>query len=225
MRCVTPLEDAQTFVIGSCPPRPPVEVPLDDAEGLVLAADVVASEQVPPFDNSAVDGYAVIAADTHHPPVELPVVCEVAAGAATDHVLQPGEAIRIMTGAPLPDGCDAVVMVEQTERLSDDRVRINAGVESVWFAYPMIVKESAPFTRRDVQIFLEERNIQTRVVFTGNITRQPGFKGVPMRIDPAGLPNSDRVMERGFLIAAHHGMSDVMLAHVHQTFEDFAARY
>jgi molybdenum cofactor synthesis domain-containing protein len=127
---VTPLEDAQTFVIGSCPPRPPVEVSLDDAEELVLSLDVVADEQVPPFDNSAVDGYAVIAADTHHPPVELPVVAEVAAGAATDHVLRPGEAVRIMTGAPLPEGCDAVVMVEETERLGDDRVRINAGVEA-----------------------------------------------------------------------------------------------
>jgi molybdopterin molybdotransferase len=128
VRCVTPLEDAQTFVIGSCPPVPPVDVALDQAEGLVLAADVVAAEQVPPFDNSAVDGYAVIAADTQAVPVELPVVAEVAAGAATDHVLQRGETIRIMTGAPLPDGCDAVVMVEETDRLSDDLVRINTGV-------------------------------------------------------------------------------------------------
>ena len=130
MRCVRPLEDAQTFVIGNCPPLPPEEVSIDEAEGLVLAADVVASEQVPPFDNSAVDGYAVIAVDTAEPPVELHVVTEVAAGAATDHLLQRGETIRIMTGAPLPDGCDAVVMVEETERLGDDRVRIMAGVES-----------------------------------------------------------------------------------------------
>ena len=130
MVCVTPLEDAQTLVLGNCPPLPPIEVALDKVEGLVLAADVVSTEQVPPFDNSAVDGYAVIAADTQTLPVELPVVAEVAAGAATDHVLQPGEAIRIMTGAPLPDGCDAVVMVEDTERLSGDRVRINAGVRA-----------------------------------------------------------------------------------------------
>jgi len=128
--CVTPLEDAQTLVLGNCPPLPPIEVALDKVDGLVLAADVVSTEQVPPFDNSAVDGYAVIAADTQTLPVELPVVAEVAAGAATDHVLQPGEAIRIMTGAPLPDGCDAVVMVEDTERLSGDRVRINAGVRA-----------------------------------------------------------------------------------------------
>ena len=117
-------------MIGSCPPLDPVEAGFEAAGGLVLAADVVAAEQVPPFDNTAVDGYAVIAADTRAVPVELPVVAEVAAGAATDRVLQPGEAIRIMTGAPLPAGADAVVMVEETDRLADDRVRINAGVET-----------------------------------------------------------------------------------------------
>ena len=127
---VTPLEDAQAFVIGSCPPAAPVDVDFDQALGLVLAADVVAGEQVPPFANSAVDGYAVRAADVAAAPVELPVVAEVAAGAATDRVLGPGEAIRIMTGAPIPDGADAVVMVEETERVGDGRVRIGRGVAS-----------------------------------------------------------------------------------------------
>ena len=127
---MTPLEDAQSFVIGSCAPLPPVEVRFDEADGLVLAADVVAAEEVPPFDNSAVDGYAVIAADTASVPVDLPVVAEVAAGAATDHVLQPGEAVRIMTGAPIPAGADAVVMVEETERLEGERIRINRSVDA-----------------------------------------------------------------------------------------------
>ncbi len=125
---VTPLEDAQSFVIAACPPLAPVTVSFVDAEGCVLADDVVASEEVPPFDNSAVDGYAVLAADTATPPVELPVVDEVAAGAATDHELRAGEAIRIMTGAPMPAGADAVVMVEETERLDGERVRINTSV-------------------------------------------------------------------------------------------------
>ena len=116
-------------MIGSCLPLAPVDVDFEAAEGLVLAADVVATEQVPPFDNTAVDGYAVIAADTEAVPVELPVVAEVAAGASTERVLQHGEAIRIMTGAPMPAGADAVVMVEETERLGSDRVRINAPVE------------------------------------------------------------------------------------------------
>ena len=101
---MTPLEDAQTFVIGSCRPLPTRDVAFVDAEGLVLASDIVAAEQVPPFDNTAVDGYAVHAADTREVPVELPVVDEVPAGAASDHVLRPGEAIRIMTGAPMPAG-------------------------------------------------------------------------------------------------------------------------
>jgi molybdenum cofactor synthesis domain-containing protein len=127
---VVPLEDAQAFVIGNCLPAEPVDVDFEQAHGLVLAADVVAAEQVPPFTNSAVDGYAVRAADVVATPVELEVVAEVAAGAATDRVLGPGEAIRIMTGAPIPAGADAVVMVEETERVGDGRVRIQKGVAS-----------------------------------------------------------------------------------------------
>ena len=103
------------------------------AVGLVLADDVVASEVVPPFDNTAVDGYAVRANDVatagEHA-VELAVVGEIAAGAGPGaRVLAAGEAIRIMTGAPIPPGADAVVMVEDTERLGDDRVRVSASVE------------------------------------------------------------------------------------------------
>ncbi len=123
-----PLEDAQAIVIGACSPLAPVTVGFEAAEGLVLAADVVAAEQVPPFENSAVDGYAVLAADTATVPVELAVVAEVAAGAATDRVLRPGEAIRIMTGAPMPAGADAVVMVEETERVGEGHVRVRASV-------------------------------------------------------------------------------------------------
>ena len=103
--------------------------------------------------------------------------------------------------------------------------QMNRDADSVWFAFPMIVKEQAPFSRRDLQIFFEQRNIQTRVVFTGNITRQPGFRSIEMRKHPAGLPNADRVMERGLLIAAHHGLDAEMLAHIHQSFEDFAVRF
>ena len=125
---MVPLEDAQSLVLAACPPLAPVTVGFEAAEGLVLAADVVATEQVPPFANTAVDGYAVVASDTAAAPVELPVVAEVAAGAATDRVLRPGEAIRIMTGAPIPAGADAVVMVEDTERVGDDRVLVKATV-------------------------------------------------------------------------------------------------
>ncbi len=96
--------------------------------GLVLASAVVADEVVPPFDNTAVDGYAVRSEDVATVPVELRVVGELPAGVAPAGHLGTGEAIRIMTGAPMPDGADAVVMVEDSERIGDDRVRLSRSV-------------------------------------------------------------------------------------------------
>ena len=125
---MTPLEDALAFVLESCPPLEPVELPSRDALGLVLAERIVAGEVVPPFDNSAVDGYAVRAADVADVPVELSVVDEIAAGAAPSREVGAGEAIRIMTGAPMPDGADAVVMVEDSERIGDAQVRLTRSV-------------------------------------------------------------------------------------------------
>jgi molybdopterin molybdotransferase len=126
---VTPLEDAQAFVLESCPPLGAVEVGHDRAVGSVLAGAVVASELVPPFDNTAVDGYAVRAEDLADVPAELLVVDELAAGSAPTREVGPGEAIRIMTGAPMPAGADAVAMVEDSERIGDDRVRLHRPVE------------------------------------------------------------------------------------------------
>ena len=125
---VTPLEDAQAFVLESCPPLDPVELDRSAAIGLVLADPVVAAEVVPPFDNTAVDGYAVRAADVASVPAVLDVVDEIAAGAAPSRSVGAGEAIRIMTGAPMPEGADAVVMVEDSERVGEDRVRLGRSV-------------------------------------------------------------------------------------------------
>jgi molybdenum cofactor synthesis domain-containing protein len=106
-----------------------VEVDRRRARGLVLAAAVHSTEEVPPFDNTAVDGYAVRAADVADVPVELAVVGEIAAGAAPDRAVGAGEAVRIMTGAPLPPGADAVVMVEDSELLDEHTVRLHRSVE------------------------------------------------------------------------------------------------
>jgi molybdenum cofactor synthesis domain-containing protein len=125
---VTPLEDAQALVLESCPPLVAVEVDRVAALGLVLAGAVVASEVVPPFDNTAVDGYAVRSEDVVNVPVELRVVDELAAGVAPSRAVGPGEAIRIMTGAPMPPGADAVVMVEDSERVGDHGVRLKRSV-------------------------------------------------------------------------------------------------
>jgi CDP-6-deoxy-D-xylo-4-hexulose-3-dehydrase len=94
-----------------------------------------------------------------------------------------------------------------------------------WLAFPFIVRDDAPFIRRDLQIFLEQRNIQTRTVFTGNILRQPGFAGIERREAPDGYPNADRVMRGGMLLACHHGLSDAQLDYLHEQVERFLARY
>jgi molybdenum cofactor synthesis domain-containing protein len=110
-------------------PLAPETRPLAEALGCVLVDDVVAAEAVPPFANTAMDGYAVRAADVATVPVELPVVAEVAAGHPPTAALGEGEAMRIFTGAPMPDGADAVVMVEETSRLDGGaRVEIRGSV-------------------------------------------------------------------------------------------------
>jgi molybdopterin molybdotransferase len=127
-----PLEEARDEVLAACGPPAPVEVPLPEALGLVLAGPVRSAEDVPPFTNTAMDGYAVRAADlagaSPERPVRLKVVGTLAAGAAPATVVGPGEALRIMTGAPFPKGADAVAIVETTRRLGEDGVEIMAPV-------------------------------------------------------------------------------------------------
>src|SRR5579871_5533600 len=128
-----PLAEAQEFVLAGCRRLPVVDVALDDALGAALAADIVSGEAVPPFANTAMDGYAVRADDTcgasSASPVVLNVTGTLAAGAAPTRPVGPGEALRIMTGAPVPEGADAIVMVEVTEPVTEadgDQVRIFA---------------------------------------------------------------------------------------------------
>jgi molybdopterin molybdotransferase len=113
-----PLEEAQNRIFATVPRLPGATVALADALGLVTVEDLAATEPIPPFANTGVDGYAVRAADTAgaapESPVRLRVVDELPAGKAPTVPVGPGEAIRIMTGAPAPDGADAIVMVEDT---------------------------------------------------------------------------------------------------------------
>jgi len=111
---VIPLDEARRHVLDRVTRLASVVVPLADAAGLVLATEVVAAEQVPPFANTAMDGFAVRAADTEAAPVTLEMIGTIAAGATFDGEVGPGQAARIMTGAPMPLGADAVVMVEKT---------------------------------------------------------------------------------------------------------------
>lgn len=94
-----------------------------------------------------------------------------------------------------------------------------------WLAFPIVVRDSAPFTRTDLQVYLEKRNIQTRTVFTGNILRQPGFKNISHRATPEGYRHTDQVMRGGMLVAAHHGLTDQMVAHIHESITLFLQQY
>ncbi|MCW2551906.1 MAG: molybdopterin molybdochelatase [Mycobacterium sp.] len=117
------VEEHQQVVTGLITPRKPVDVAIGDALGLVLATDVVAALSLPGFDNSAMDGYAVVDEDiadasVEHP-VKLPVAEDIPAGRTDPLVLEPGTAHRIMTGAPLPAGATAVIPVEATDGATD----------------------------------------------------------------------------------------------------------
>jgi CDP-6-deoxy-D-xylo-4-hexulose-3-dehydrase len=98
-------------------------------------------------------------------------------------------------------------------------------VRTGWLAFPLTLREGAPFRRRDLQIFLERREIQTRTVFTGNALRQPAFSGIARREHPRGFSEADKVMRGGVLLGCHHGLSAEQIAHMYQSFEDFASQF
>jgi molybdopterin molybdotransferase len=114
------IAEARERVLAAVRPLPAEDVPLDEALGRVLAEEVRSAGNVPPFDSSAMDGYAVVAG----PATELPVVGESRAGRPAEKPLDPGEAMRISTGAAMPEGATAVVPVERVEAGENGRVRV-----------------------------------------------------------------------------------------------------
>ncbi len=117
------VDEALKLVLDHTQPLGPQRVEVDYSLGMLLAETITSDIDSPPHDKSIVDGYAVIAADIQASGKELLVLEEVTAGNVPTHAVEPGTATRIMTGAPLPQGADAVVMVEQTT-LAGDKVRI-----------------------------------------------------------------------------------------------------
>jgi molybdopterin molybdotransferase len=132
MVCVITVDDHREAVTKLLGTAPATQLPLDACAGLVLAEDVRAGVSLPPFDNSAMDGYAVRAVDvagaSAENPVELPVADDIPAGRVDVAPLLPGTVHRIMTGSPIPPGADSVVIVENTDA-GTERVRIRAGAE------------------------------------------------------------------------------------------------
>jgi len=94
-------------------------------------------------------------------------------------------------------------------------------INTAWLAFPILINKNSPFSRKEFQIYLEERNIQTRVVFTGNIIRQPMMKGIKYKALEKGYPNTDAIMERAVLLPLHHGLTDNMFERLHKTIAEF----
>ena len=199
---LTTVEAYQSAILAAVTPLPPASLELADAEGCVLAEDVTAAVSLPSFDNSSMDGYAVQASDTTHSsertPATLRVTGEIAAGDTGAYQLVPGTGIRIMTGARMPAGADAVVPVEWTDggiaqvaiyrqAASGNAVRyagedaregetlLSAGVRM----RPMQIAVAASAGRKAVKVRPRPRVV---VLSTGNELTEPGTPLVPGRI-------------------------------------------
>ena len=121
------VEEARERILAALPTLPAESVSLAQALGRVAARDVVSRLTQPPADVSAMDGYAVIAADLAQVPATLTVIGEAPAGNAFPDRVGPGQAVRIFTGGPLPEGSNTIVIQENVER-DDDRITVNEAV-------------------------------------------------------------------------------------------------
>ncbi|HEX5302283.1 MAG TPA: gephyrin-like molybdotransferase Glp [Streptosporangiaceae bacterium] len=199
---LTPVEEHLAEILATVTSLAPAELSLGDVHGLVLAEDVSTVSPLPSFDNSGMDGYAVrvedVAAATEETPVTLPVTAEIAAGDTGAFALQPGTAIKIMTGAMLPHGAEAVVPVEWTDGGSA-RVTIKTGtdygnavrlagedakagevlVTAGTLLKPMHIAVIAAAGRGTVLVRPRPRVV---VLSTGNELAEPGSPVVPGRI-------------------------------------------
>lgn len=191
MRTFISFPDAQSTECAAVSIQPAESVPLDDALGHTLAAPIRSRDTIPPFDNSAMDGFAVRARDIQQKvPVTLDVIGEVAAGAWPEQTVTEGTCVQIMTGAPMPEGADAIVPVEWTER-SVDTVRIDQAPEPQQYVRP-----AGQDVQADTQIFDAGTVVTPPVVgMCGTL----GWADVPVRVPPvvAVISTGDELVDVG----------------------------
>ncbi|OGG61127.1 NarL family transcriptional regulator [Candidatus Kaiserbacteria bacterium RIFCSPHIGHO2_02_FULL_49_34] len=97
------------------------------------------------------------------------------------------------------------------------------GADAVWLAFPVVIRDSAPFVRKDIALFLEAADIQTRPVFTGNVLKQPAFEKIPHRLAEASYENTEQVMRGGLVFACHQGLTEEQLDYVKEQITTFIA--
>jgi molybdopterin molybdotransferase len=197
------VSEAQRVVLESVATMGAEQVKLEQSLGRVLAEEVRANRDQPPFDISAMDGYALRSADLASVPAILEIIEDIKAGDLPSKTLVPGQCARIMTGAPMPQGADAVIRVEDTEAKPDNQVQINQPVKpgndirrlgenmrngEVVLApgtaiTPGVIGVLATVKRAQVQVY---RRPRVEILSTGN-----ELEGLDEPVDPNKIPNSN----------------------------------
>ncbi|HEX2153110.1 MAG TPA: gephyrin-like molybdotransferase Glp [Acidimicrobiia bacterium] len=210
-----PLDEAQAEVLAAIEPLGTERIDLEEAVGRILGADVIAPHDVPPFPNSAMDGYAVRAVDLTGAPVMLRILEDVPAGSVATQPVVAGSAIKIMTGAPMPEGADTVVKVEVTRQAGDGHVEIlepmargtavrPAGGDIV--AGSVVLEEGAAIGAVEAALLatagvskpIVGRRPRVAVMATGDELRPPGTEV----LEPGQIRESNRPLMRGLVAGA-----------------------
>src|SRR3954451_21012277 len=199
------VKEALARLMAPLAPVPPEQVSIADAVGRVLAEDVASRRTQPTFAVSAMDGYAVRAEDVANVPVTLRIVAEIPAGAGFGGRLGPGEAARIFTGAPLPDGADTIVIQEDTER-SGDRVEVREGAPRGRYVRPA----GLDFAEGDVLLRAPRRLTPRDIGLAAAMNRPWLF--VHRRPRVAILSTGDEIVMPGDPIGPHQIVSSNALA-------------
>jgi molybdopterin molybdotransferase len=199
------VEEALSRLLAPLAAVPPEQLALADCVGRVLAEDVAARRTQPPFAVSAMDGYAVRAADVERVPATLKIVAEIPAGAGFGGQLGPGETARIFTGAPLPDGADTIVIQEDTER-SGDRVEVREGAKRGTY----VRRAGLDFAEGDVLLRAGKRLTPRDIGLAAAMNRPWLF--VHRRPRVAILSTGDEIVMPGDPIGPHQIVSSNLLA-------------
>jgi molybdopterin molybdotransferase len=199
------VEEALGRLLAPLSPVPPEQLAIADCVGRVLAEDVVARRTQPPFAVSAMDGYAVRAADVDKVPATLTIVAEIPAGAGFGGQLGTGEAARIFTGAPLPTGADTIVIQEDTERHGDE-VEVREGAAKGTY----VRRAGLDFSEGDVLLRAGKRLTPRDIGLAAAMNRPWLF--VYRRPRVAILSTGDEIVMPGDPIGPHQIVSSNLLA-------------